>query len=247
MFVAWTPKHDEASVRRAVAEAYCLTDALVRLGLRPAGGNFGTLRKLIAHWQIPTAHWDPYLRSRGRHPRYRLEELLVTGRNVNRADLKRRLYDAGLKTKRCEMCGQGETWQGRRISLILDHINGVADDNRLENLQIVCPNCAATLDTHCGKNVRRTVESRLCAYCDDEFKPTSKRQKYCGLACSHAARVGLTPAAHKVEWPAYELLLREIAETNYSAVGRKYGVSHVAVRNWVRAYEREAARNTMTP
>jgi hypothetical protein len=42
------------------------------------------------------------------------------------------------------------------MSLIIDHINGVGDDNRLENLQIVCPNCAATLDTHCGRKNRST-------------------------------------------------------------------------------------------
>jgi hypothetical protein len=38
------------------------------------------------------------------------------------------------------------------LSLILDHINGVNNDNRIENIRIVCPNCNATLDTHCGKN-----------------------------------------------------------------------------------------------
>jgi hypothetical protein len=37
------------------------------------------------------------------------------------------------------------------MSLILDHINGVNNDNRIENIRIVCPNCNATLDTHCGK------------------------------------------------------------------------------------------------
>ena len=40
------------------------------------------------------------------------------------------------------------------MGLILDHINGVRDDNRLENLRIVCPNCAATLETHCGRKNR---------------------------------------------------------------------------------------------
>lgn len=53
------------------------------------------------------------------------------------------------------MCGQGEEWNGKKMSLILDHINGVHNDNRLENLRIVCPNCNATLDTHCGKNNKK--------------------------------------------------------------------------------------------
>ncbi len=54
---------------------------------------------------------------------------------------------------------------GGRMSLILDHINGVRDDNRLSNLQIVCPNCAATLDTHCGRNGPRLVATRNCERC----------------------------------------------------------------------------------
>ena len=76
------------------------------------------------------------------------------------------LYATGLKQRECELCGQGELWRGRAMSLILDHINGVGDDNRLENLRIVCPNCAATLDTHCGRNLRLV---RSCASCGRSF------------------------------------------------------------------------------
>ena len=47
----------------------------------------------------------------------------------------------------------------------------------------------------------------------------------------------------RVERPPYDQLMREIAETGYSAVGRKYGVSDNAIRKWVRAYERERARS----
>jgi transposase-like protein len=39
----------------------------------------------------------------------------------------------------------------------------------------------------------------------------------------------------------YDELLREIAESSYLAVGRRYGVSDNAVRKWVRQYEREEA------
>ena len=75
----------------------------------------------------------------------------MEGSSYQRARLKERLFDAGLKERACELCGQGEIWHGRRMSLILDHVNGIADDNRLENLRVVCANCNATLDTHCGK------------------------------------------------------------------------------------------------
>lgn len=66
--------------------------------------------------------------------------------------LKQKLYKLGFKKRLCEECGQGEEWRGKKMSLILDHINGVNNDNRIENLRIICPNCNATLDTHCGKN-----------------------------------------------------------------------------------------------
>jgi hypothetical protein len=57
------------------------------------------------------------------------------------------------------------------MSLILDHINGVHDDNRLDNLRIVCPNCAATLTTHCSRN----LTPRICPTCGGEFRRKSAR------------------------------------------------------------------------
>ena len=78
----------------------------------------------------------------------------MAGSTYGRQHIKRRLLAEGLKEPRCELCGQGEIWQGKPMSMILDHINGVRDDHRLENLRMVCPNCAATLDTHCGRRNR---------------------------------------------------------------------------------------------
>jgi protein-arginine kinase activator protein McsA len=64
------------------------------------------------------------------------------------------------------------------MALVLDHINGVADDNRLENLRIVCPNCAATLDTHCGRN-----KPLVCPTCETVFRRSHRRQRYCSHEC----------------------------------------------------------------
>jgi hypothetical protein len=222
-----------------VRAAISFTDALRRLGMRPAGGNHATLKKYVRIWGISTDHFDPAAAKRPRGPAQPLGDVLVAGSTYSRRSLKKRLYASGLKQRRCELCGQDEEWNGRRMALILDHINGVADDNRLENLQIVCPNCAATLDTHCGRNV---LLVRSCSVCRTPFQPTHSRQRHCSKRCSGRSEPNRLRAieGRTVERPPYEQPLREIAATSWSAVGRKYGVSDNAVRKWVRWYEREA-------
>jgi hypothetical protein len=166
-------RYTEDEVEAAVASSRSISEALRKLGLRAAGHNYRTLRKLIDRYGIGTDHMDPNWVMRGpRRPRkIPLDEILVVGSHYNRQHLKHRLYEAGLKQRRCELCGQDETWQGRAMSLILDHVNGIATDNRLENLRMVSPNCNATLDTHCGRQNRLYIGTRSCLHCGGEFMP----------------------------------------------------------------------------
>lgn len=130
------------------------------------------------------------------------------------------------------------------MGLILDHINGVSDDNRLENLRIVCPNCAATLDTHCARKRRLTRVEQECVRCGRSFRPRDGRQRYCSRECgirwdrSGVPRLG----ARKVDRPPYQQLLREIHAIGYVATGRRYGVTDNAIRKWIKQYERESER-----
>jgi uncharacterized C2H2 Zn-finger protein len=130
------------------------------------------------------------------------------------------------------------------MSLVLDHINGVRDDHRLENLRILCPNCNATLDTHCGRNKPRLMSERECPRCGAVFTPDRDGQRYCSRACGAGGdRIGgPRPDLRRVERPPYERLMAELAASSYVAVGRTYGVSDNAIRKWVRAYERERER-----
>jgi hypothetical protein len=172
-----------------------------------------------------------------------LEEILVENSSYSRNHLKERLYESGLKRPICELCGQGELWRGAVMGMILDHANGVADDNRLENLRVVCPNCAATLDTHCARKRRLTRAEQACVRCGRSFAPRYRRQRYCSRECgSRWDRSGLArPGARRVDRPPHAQLIREVNAIGFLATGRRYGVSDDAIRKWIKQYEQELA------
>ena len=152
-----------------------------------------------------------------------LSVILVSGSTYqNTTNLKNRLYKEGLKQPICEECGQDEHWRGKHISMILDHINSIHDDNRIENLRIVCPNCNAALPTHCGKNSKRNkgevhLRTREEKFLNKKLQSINSRVK---------------------ERPTYEELQKDIIELGYVATGKKYDVSDNSIRKWIKFYEK---------
>ena len=98
-------------------------------------------------------------------PRARDIELLLvkTDSRNGRANLKKRLIEAGIKEDRCERCGISE-WLGEKLSIHLHHKNGDGTDNRLENLEMLCPNCHSLTDTYGGRNGHRRREGPLTLF-----------------------------------------------------------------------------------
>jgi hypothetical protein len=228
------PRYTEEQARRAIAASESLTEALRRLQVRPAGGNMAVLRRWIAEWGIPIDHLDSHaaLRRASKAPRP-LADVMVEGSTYGRASFKRRLFAEGLEQRSSELCGQGELWHGRRMGLILDHVNGVPDDHRLENLRIVCPNCAATLDTHCARNLPKAA----CRRCGARLRSSARR--YCSLACWHASdeAAALRAARRHVQRPPRDELVAVVARTSHAAAARRYGVSPASIYRWLRLPE----------
>ncbi len=233
----------ETELREAVSRATCWADTLRSLGYAVKGANHRTVQRWAKHWDISTEHFDPRSGRRNRTRAKPLEEVLVENSTYARGTLKERLFETGLKQRVCEMCGQGESWNGRRMSLVLDHINGVSNDHRLENLRVICANCAATLDTHCGRNLPR---ERTCPRCSGAFAPRHIRHRFCSQRCVGAdngdrLRGIEHPERRKVPRPPYDQLLEDLRSMSYVAAGRKYGVSDKAIRKWIRWYEQSSA------
>jgi DNA-binding CsgD family transcriptional regulator len=88
-----------------------------------------------------------------------LDELLVSGVYRSRHNLKLRLLGCGLKANRCECCGLTD-WRERPLSMSLHHVNGDRLDNRIENLELLCPNCHSQTDNFAGRAGRKDVAPR---------------------------------------------------------------------------------------
>ena len=142
----------------AVAASYSIAGVLARLGCTVSGSNYRWVHRLVAKYALDTSHFLGAAWLRGKHhsfkPRRSLEEILVENSAYhNLTWLKLRLVGEGLMTYTCRRCGISE-WLGQPLVLALDHINGVGDDHRLENIRLLCPNCHSQADTYCGRNAR---------------------------------------------------------------------------------------------
>lgn len=60
---------------------------------------------------------------------------------TNMTRIKTKILDNKLLIYECSICGNKGEWQGKPLTLQLDHINGNHKDNRIINLRFLCPNC----------------------------------------------------------------------------------------------------------
>jgi DNA-binding CsgD family transcriptional regulator len=95
-----------------------------------------------------------------RSPFLPIEVVFAAGTPRNRGHLKKRLLALGLRTDQCERCSIRE-WQGEPLSMALHHVNGDRDDNRLENLQLLCPNCHSETENFAGRRRATTAARRV--------------------------------------------------------------------------------------
>lgn len=211
---------------RIISESTCYADVLKAMGYAANSGDAtNRVRQRIKDLQLSVEHFS--MRKAGiiRTP----ENTFIENSTADQSTL-RRLYLKGNYTSYiCAICAQPPLWQGKELTLILDHINGHNHDDRLENLRWVCPNCNQQLDTTNGKNkVRKEVEPNKCKVCG---KPISAKATLC-IACENARRI-IPIEEMPVSREELKVLIRG---TNFTEIGRKYGVSDNAIRKWCDKY-----------
>ena len=136
-----------------ISNANSYSDCLRALGLTPRGGSSSDiLKRRIKELGCSIEHFGKKPNSNS--SKYSLDEILVENSSyTNIARLKIRLVAENKLEYKCAFCGNTGEWYGQKLVLQLDHINGINNDHRIDNLRFLCPNCHSITDTYAGKNI----------------------------------------------------------------------------------------------
>lgn len=249
-------KYTEDQVKQAVKESFSIIGVLRLLKLREAGGNYRTIHKAIKEYNLDTSHFTGQGHLKGKTHNYNtrnLKDILVKGKYESSNMLRKRIIKEKIKEHKCEDC-QLITWKNKPIPLELHHIDGDRENNLIENLQLLCPNCHALTDNYRGKNKKQISPRRLkkllnlpikekliksliksnCLQCQKEINYYKTNPlKFCTSLCANKYNAKL-PRKTKINWLPTSELIKMVNEIGYLQAGKKLGVSDNAIRKRIK-------------
>lgn len=154
--IIWSISKDEFA--QLVKESTSYRQILLHFGMDNKGGNGRTLKRRIEEELVDDSHIR--LRSKTKNARvansHSYDDIFTANSKVKRAVAKRYIIKHGLiNHTRCSKCGRGNEWEGELLVMVLDHINGIPNDHRLENLRFLCPNCNSQTSTFAGRQLKK--------------------------------------------------------------------------------------------
>ena len=149
---AYYKQKSKEELELIVKESITWAEVMRKLGYTANRGNsYKAVKSYVESLGIDYSHFKGKAHGTTTNTKYNLNEILVKDTlYTNMTKLKEKILKAGLLEYKCSICGISE-WQGKPITLQLDHINGNNRDNRIENLRILCPNCHSQTETFCRK------------------------------------------------------------------------------------------------
>jgi transposase len=103
------------------------------------------------------------------------EEVFKVNSSTANSRVRAIIQRENLLHNQCAICGLTDIWQDKPLKLQLDHINGINNDNRLENLRYLCPNCHTQTETFCSKNKAHTSKRKVT---DEQLIESLKRNQF---------------------------------------------------------------------
>jgi hypothetical protein len=216
------------------------SDVMRRLNLSVSGSSVKILKNRIEEEKdLDISHFENSRKERRKEiisnlhqsNKISLNKILVEDSTyTNTNSLNKRLLKEGILKEKCSKCNLGTEWNGQKITLHLDHINGNSNDNRISNLRILCPNCHSQTSTYAGRRKKKIFE---CSICNSS---KGKKAIIC-LKCHNKNNSMDSINQRKVERPSKEELSKLIQTKTFSQIGKDNGVSDNAIRKWCKYYD----------
>lgn len=203
-----------------VKNSETINEVLIKLGNNNSSLSYKHFRLLVEKYNIDISHFltkSQFMRKMQKEhklKKYDKSEIFRENSTVTRQTVKNMLINDNILNYECCFCGNEGEWMGKKITLILDHINGTNNDNRIENLRFVCPNCNSTLETHCIGH-KALIKKSIKVDKRKIYKPNKIEGK------------------RKTDRPSLEALINDVEKLGYCGTGRKYGVSDNCIRKWI--------------
>ena len=148
-------KYTKEMLSEAAKKCLSWRQLILYFGLKECGGNYQTLKQKCNEFNVDTSHFTGKGWNRIGHDSFGnsinlKERFVVHEKKIPSSRTKEVLLNHKLKEYKCEICGISD-WNGKDIILELHHINGNPKDDRLENLQLLCPNCHSQTHTYCKR------------------------------------------------------------------------------------------------
>ena len=197
-------KYSKNDIQEIISSSKNFADVLIKMG---RSANSGSNRMVLAQYvkdnQISVDHFE--VETKIRTPK----DIFIANSTATQNVMRRHYKKGNYSEYKCAICGQEPFWNGKELVLTLDHINGVSNDHRLENLRWICPNCDRQLPTYgskrlkkeyycseCNKQLYRKAKTGMCKDCysekilknpDSEFnRKKIKHGKYSGTRSNGA-------------------------------------------------------------
>jgi Zn finger protein HypA/HybF involved in hydrogenase expression len=212
------------ALARIVSSSISFADVFRKMSMAKTGPSYKALRKRLDEDEISYSHFPRGLdANRGRSIFNRISSILVLVQDSKYSGItaRKRVIEEKLIQYKCECCGIGPEWNGKILTLRLDHKNGKRNDHRLENLRFLCPNCDSQSETYGGRNVKWSKKVYCCKECGINILKGSKRCP----ECEQIRRM-------KCKRPPKEELERIVWKKPLRVIAKQFGVSDKAVAKW---------------
>jgi Zn finger protein HypA/HybF involved in hydrogenase expression len=206
---------EETELRKIINESNSIADVFRKMNLCISGDHYTIFKREVKTKNIDISHF--YAQKR-KCKDWAIEKIFVVDSIATGGVAKKYIIKQNLMPYKCEKCNNTGFWMGEPLTLQLDHINGINNDNRLENLRFLCPSCHSQTPTYSGKKGENAKKKYI------------QRCNFIGPCLPKKAR------KTKIKWPTPEELKVMIWNKPNYEISKILNVSDVAIKKKCKQY-----------